>query len=156
MEKKVTMMSVMLSFMLMMGLMMPGSVLAQQDDQAAILKMTINLPELQNYYPAAMDGTTKQVTIMQYPVSFPKDLAVSGNNTKVVFMERDEVTAKQVNAFFRFRSIESTPTKYTVYGHYFYNYDFTTKKSEIIEVRAEFEKKGADWKMVKSNVKGVE
>lgn len=156
MEKKVTFTTFAISVLLMLGLFLPQEMRAQRGDQSQILQKIIDLPDLQKYYPVSSEGKVKQVTIMQHPVSFPSDLSLSGSDTKVVFMEMSEVNANKISAYFKFRSIEITQNTSKVVGHYFYNYNYYTNKSDIVAITVDLEKSGSDWKIVNAKVKGVE
>jgi hypothetical protein len=156
MKRKVTLITFAISLMLLLGLLMPQDMMAQKEDQTQILKKIIELPDLQKYYPVSSDGKVKQVTIQQHPVSFPSDLSLSSANTRVVFEQMAQSSASNTSAFFKFRSIETSQNTSKVFCHYFYNYDYTTNKSKIVEVRAELQKSGSDWKIVTVNVKGVQ
>lgn len=156
MEKKVTLTTLAISALLMLGLFLPQQMMAQKEDQTQILKKIIALPDMQKYYPMSTDGKTKQVIIEQHPMSFPKDLALSDATTKVVLMEMADVNSNNIASFYKFRSIETTGGTTKVVCHYFRNYDHQTNKSDIIAITAELSKSGSDWKIVNASVKPVQ
>jgi hypothetical protein len=135
-------------------MIMPSGVNAQSGDQGLILKKVISLPELQKHYPVST-GKTKQVVIVQTPVSFPSNLDISDAGMNVSFIQLSELKKESVGGYFMFRTMETNATSSSLKGHYFYNYDPVSKKSEILEVNAQLEKSGSDWKIVNANVKGV-
>jgi hypothetical protein len=156
MEKKVTLTTLAISVLLILGLFLPQQMMAQKEDQTLILKKIITLPEMQKYYPMGTDGKTKQVIIEQHPMSFPKDLALSDATTKVVLMEMADVNSADIKSFYKFRSIETTGNTTKVVCHYFMNYNHQTNKSDIIAITAELSKSGSDWKIVNASVKPVQ
>ena len=156
MKKRVTLTTMAVSVMFLLGLFMPQQMMAQKEDQTQILKKIISLPDMQKYYPLSADGKAKQVVIMQHPMSFPADMALSGSGTNVVLMEMADVKSANITSFYKFRSITTTGGSTKVFCHYFKNYNHQTNKSDIIAITAELSKSGSDWKIVNSSVKPVQ
>jgi hypothetical protein len=155
MKKRVTLTTMAITVVLLLGLFMPQQMMAQKEDQTQILKKIITLPDMQKYYPMGTDGKTKQVVIEQHPMSFPTDLALSDASTKVMLMEMVDVKSGNITSFYKFRSITTTGGSTKVVCHYFKNYNHQTNKSDIIAITAELSKSGSDWKVLNANVKGV-
>jgi len=153
MEKKLTLTLLGISVLLILGFMMPQNLTAQSEDQTQILKKIISLPDLQKYYP--VNSNVKQIVIQQHPVSFPANLSLSDADKNVVFRQMAETDAAKTPAFFKFRSIETNQNSAKVVCHYFYNYNYQTKKSNIVAITAELSKSGSEWKIVNSSVKPV-
>jgi len=154
MDKKVTLTMLSMAVFFALGFMMPQNLLAQSGDQTQVLQKIISLPDLQKYYPVS--SNVKQIVIQQHPVSFPGDLKLSDSGSNVVFKQMAETEAAKTPAFFKFRSVEINQNSAKVVCHYFYNYNYQTKKSGIVEVNAELSKSGAEWKFVKSSVKQIQ
>lgn len=156
MQKKITSSIFAVIVLLMVGLFLPHDVQSQvqAQDQAQMLEQIIDLPDLQQHYPLNAQGNQKQVHIMQFPVSFSSDISLSNSDREVVFMERSEIESKKVDAYFMIRSISEVQGTTKVVGHYFYNYNYDTKKGNYDAITVNFQKTGSEMKMVNANVKG--
>lgn len=77
-----------------------------QNDQAAILKKCLDVPEIQQQFPTDSEGYPKAVYIMQHAVSFPADIPVSKFGQRIVFLEKDDMIDKNVDAFIMFEIFE--------------------------------------------------
>lgn len=91
---------------------------------------------------------------MQFPVSFPSAMVLTNTNKDVVFMKRSEIESKKLDAYFMIRSISEDQGTTKVIGHYFYNYNYDTKKGNYDAITVNFQKTGSEMKMVNANVKG--
>ena len=80
-------------------------------DRAAILQKTIDLADLQQYYPLNADGTSQEIYIMQHEVSFPFDIEVSKFGKKPVFLGKDAVYNGNIKGFFLFEKFEITSSQ---------------------------------------------
>ncbi len=120
--------------------------------QAQIVEQIINLPQLQQHYPLNAENQ-KQVHIMQFPVSFP-NMDISNADKDVVFMTRSDIENNKVNSYFMFRTIKESQNTSKVVCHYFYDFDYNTKKSNYFAITVDFQKNGNNLEIVKSDVKG--
>lgn len=94
-------------FIMAMLLLITGIAFGQGlNDQAAILKKCLDVPEIQQYFPTDSDGHPKAVYIMQHAVSFPTDIPVSKFGQRLVFLGKDDLIDMNVDAFILFEVFE--------------------------------------------------
>jgi hypothetical protein len=111
-------------------------------DTTAILQKCLDMPELQQYFPKNLDGTYKQVYVMQYPVAFSANNAVSKFQQSVLFEQRGAIYADKADEFFMFTSFAISGNTATVAFYYHYNY---TTTPATIEVTLTLQKTGTEW-----------
>jgi hypothetical protein len=141
-------------FFFMVIVLTPKLVAQSQDDQALVLQKCIDLPELQQYYPLNEEGSLKPLYIVQYPVSFPSDLAIEKEGTIVKFMTSSDITINKVAAYFMFRSFNIHQNSANINCNYFYNYNYTSKQFKMLSVIIEMKKVGLQWNISTINIKG--
>jgi hypothetical protein len=111
-------------------------------DTAAVLQKCLDMPELQQYFPKNLDGTYKQVYVMQYPIAFSANNAVSKFQQSVLFEQRGAIYADKADGYFMFTSFAISGNTATVTFDYNYNY---TKAPAAIEVSLSLQKTGTEW-----------
>lgn len=154
MKEKAKLLTIAFTVLFLLAMFLPQQSMAQKSNQSQIVEKIINLPDLQQFYPVVPGDNAKQVTIVQFPVAVPSDIAAPGKT--IVLTDRENLQRSPSNGYFMFRSIEVNQNTAKVVGHYFYNYNSANKKSEIIAITADLQKTGSQWNIVNSNVKGVE
>ncbi|MBE0663946.1 MAG: hypothetical protein IH597_15925 [Bacteroidales bacterium] len=75
-------------------------------EQAAILKQCLDTPAIQQQFPTDSQGHPNAVYIMQHAVSFPTDIPVSKFGQRIIFLEKDDMFNKNVEAFIMFEKLE--------------------------------------------------
>jgi hypothetical protein len=111
-------------------------------DTTAVLQKCLDMPELQQYFPKNLDGTYKQVYVMQYPVAFSANNAVSKFQQSVSFEQRGAIYADKADGFFMFRSFSISGNTAAV--TFDYNYNYTTVPAAV-EVTLTLQKTGSTW-----------
>lgn len=86
-------------------------------DQAAVVQKCLDLPGLEQYYPA-----NQQVYIMQYPYVFPAGLIVSKFGKPVQLVDRAVIAGKDAKAYFLFQSFSVEGNTANVKFDFYYNY----------------------------------
>jgi hypothetical protein len=120
------------------------------DDKARIFQKCLDLPELQAYYPKNADGTHKQVYVMQAPIPFPADLAVSKFKQNVAFLTRPTIYSMSIDAFLLFKefSIEGDSAKVA----YNFNYNYTSSRA-VFEMILTLQKIDNVWTVMNTETK---
>lgn len=122
-----------------------------QDDQASLLQICLDLPELQEKYPTHTDGTVKQLFIMQHGVSFAPSVKVLKNGIAPVFYSKQEINENKIEAYFLFQDFtfnEDTATVAFVYQ----NKDKNNQPALSV-VNLDFKKTGDSWSILNAKVK---
>jgi hypothetical protein len=78
------------------------SLAQSQTDQEAVLKLCIDLPEIQNLLPTDAHGDPQAVRIMQHAVYFDTNLSLAKFGRDVEFLSKDQIFSLQSDAFLRF------------------------------------------------------
>jgi len=121
-----------------------NSLLAQiSNDDAQILQLCIDLPEIQEFYPQFDDESKAAVYIMQYPIAISTDLPLQKFNKRPVYMSRHEIYDNNIEAYFLFKQIDvgsqSAFVEYTMY------YDYNSDDQKIVAISLDFQKSDAGW-----------
>lgn len=124
------------------------------NDQAKVIQKCIDLPELQQYYPHETDGTMKQIYIVQYPVSFSSDLALTKAGKKILFIKSPDQFETPVESYFRYRSINIDQNSASVVLNYYFNYNPSTKQYQNLTIDMTLQKTNMEWDISKFNLKG--
>ncbi|WP_053188256.1 hypothetical protein [Sunxiuqinia dokdonensis] len=129
---------------LMIWIFGTSGLLAQVSDQEAqILQLCIDLPEIQEFYPQFDDESKAAVYIMQYPIAISTDLPLQKFNKQPVYMSRHEIYDNNVDAYFLFKQIDvgsqSAFVEYTMY------YDYNSDDQKIVNISLDFQKSDAGW-----------
>ncbi len=148
--KKITFPILSIALLLLTLSLLPQKVLAQS--QAQIVEQIINLPQLQQHYPLNAENK-KQVHIMQFPVSFP-NMDISNADKNVIFMTRSDIENNKVDSYFMFRTIKESQNTSKVVCHYFYDFNYNTKKANYFAITVDFQKNGDNLEILESDVKG--
>jgi hypothetical protein len=127
---------------------------AADDNQALLLQKCLELTELQPYYPKNTDGTYQPLRVLQHGISFPTDLKVSVGNKPVVFVEKAQIAADQVEAYFLFYAF--TIGEKSAKVDFVFNYDQTSSLKKMQVVSLELQKAGSSWTIVQTKIEGRE
>ena len=112
------------------------------NDSALVLQKCLDMPELQQYYTKSSDGTFSQVHVMQYPIVFSPDIAVTKFQLPILLEPREVIYASKADGFFIFKSFQITGNTATVV--FDYNYNYTTAPAAL-QVTLSLQKTGTDW-----------
>ncbi|HVW15492.1 MAG TPA: hypothetical protein VHB54_16790 [Mucilaginibacter sp.] len=116
--------------------------LSTRQDSLEILQQCLDLPVIQNYFTRRADGTPKQVYVMQYPVKFPDDLAVTKFGQPVLFRSRPDIRSEKADVFLIFKAFSVAGDDASV--NFTLNSDYTTKPG-IVEVTVQLHRSGPTW-----------
>lgn len=116
--------------------------LINTSDSASIFQACLDMPGLQKYYPKNADNSYKQVSVMQFPVAFPVNLAVSKFQKTILFQSRGSIYTNKVDGFFLFKSLSISGASATVIFEYNYNYQ---SAPAAYEVSLTLQKTGDGW-----------
>ena len=86
-------------------------------DQAAVLQKCLDLPGLQQYYPA-----NQQVYIMQYPYVFPAGITVTKSGKPVQLVDRAVIAGNDAKAYFLFHTFSAGGNTANVKFDFYYNF----------------------------------
>lgn len=89
-------------------------------DLSSILKKCIDLPALQTVYPVDASGNLNQINIVNYPYSFPAEVAVTKAGKPVNFISNESFAKSPVDNYFMFRRVQQSGSTVNVIGNYFY------------------------------------
>lgn len=121
-----------------------------RSDQATILKMCLDLPELQPYIAVDSDGKVDQITIYYWhPLLFPIDLNVTKEGKSIQYVPMSEIAGKDGNAFFLFRTFKITGNVGTVSFEYHY---WDKGCSKLLLMNLEFGKTSDLWKITRASL----
>ncbi|WP_321289725.1 hypothetical protein [uncultured Sunxiuqinia sp.] len=132
-------------YLVLVTILLCGSGLFAQtpQDQAQILQLCVDLPELQKNYPVGIEGDTAAVYIMQYPIVIPTDIAISKFGKKPVFMTRHEIYDNNVEAFFLFKNLDILESSARVDLSMYYDYNSAEQK--VFHIALDFQKENEEW-----------
>ncbi|HVS93614.1 MAG TPA: hypothetical protein VHE59_16360 [Mucilaginibacter sp.] len=116
--------------------------LSTRQDSLEILQQCLDLPVIQSYFTRQTDGTPKQVYVMQYPVKFPDDLALTKFGQPVRFRSRADIRSEKAEVFLIFKTFSITGDDASV--NFTLNSDYTTKPN-IVEVTVQLHRSGQTW-----------
>ena len=122
-------------------------------EQAGILQLCLDLPELQDFYPQDEDGIYIEPYIMQYPIAFPTDIDVSKFGKRPVFMSRHEMYDNNIEAFFLFKKMEITSETATVEFSMYYDYNSPEQKYSHIVLNVV--KDSGVWKIINTQIESA-
>ena len=116
-----------------------------------VIQNCIDLQALQQYYPLNTDGSLKQVNIRQYPITFPAGTQLSKGGNVVNLLNASEST-DALDAYFMFRSIETSQNTLTVKANYFYKDNSQMLKT--VSVTINFQNANSSWTISNFNLTG--
>jgi hypothetical protein len=119
-----------------------------KSDQALILQKCIDLPELQQCYPLAEDGSISQLYVMQHGISFPVDIEVTKSGKPLAFVGKSDINEQHIECYFLFWIFEINNDKARI--EYTYNSNLNIKKANIVELS--LQKVDGKWNIIKSKV----
>lgn len=118
-------------------------------DDAAVLQLCLDLPQIQQNYPKNTDGTYKQVFIMQYPVVFDANLAVSKFGQPILFRTRPVLYSEKADAFFIVKEFVITGNTATVTFRFNYN---NLSIPAFADISLTLQKSGNTWSVVTTTI----
>ena len=119
-----------------------------RNDQALILQKCIDLPELQQSYPVAADGTISQINVLQHGISFPVDIEVSKSGMPLAFVSKSDINDRHIESFFLFWTFDIVNDQARV--QFTYNNSKIEKKATIVELN--LQKENNVWTIVNSKI----
>ncbi len=114
----------------------------QTSDSSLVFQLCLDMPELQSFYPKNEDGSYPPVYVMQFPVAFPSDIAVSKFQQNIVFESRGDIYTNKREAFFIVKSFLIEGDSATVVFDYNHHY---TSSPAALEVKLTLQKTGTEW-----------
>ncbi|GAC1594927.1 MAG: hypothetical protein NVS3B19_17550 [Ginsengibacter sp.] len=119
---------------------------------SSVVQAIIGLPELQKYYPLEADNTVKQLNIVQFPFSFPDDLAVSKGNSPVKLITVAEQAGLNPDAYFMFRNVANSPSGIKAVLNYFYKNGGAEYK--ILSLTVDLQQANNSWSITNYTLNG--
>ena len=120
-----------------------------QTDQEAVLKLCIDLREIQNLFPNDAYGQPQAVRVMQHAVSFDADLSLSKFGKDVEFLSKDQIINLRSEAFLRFDKFEVDYTSAEVAFDFDYNRNDLSNPKRLY-VRLFLSNRGSEWTIEES------
>ena len=115
---------------------------ANASETTSVLKICLELPELQQFYPKQSDNKAYALKIMQHGVSFPTSIVISHDNSSVLFLSKSQINENNENAYFYFNEffVESNKAR----ADFTFYYDVQSA-SKMQVVSLEFQKNSSGW-----------
>jgi len=121
-----------------------------KNDHPQVLQKCIDIPELQEFYPRDVKENLKQLYVMQHGISFPETINVSKSGKALMFLEKNEIVDKGINAFFLFRDFNVSQDSASVAFVYYFNFDGSYK--DFVAVELELKRAGDTWSVAHSKI----
>jgi len=142
-----------IKIMLVISLMISGVSRAQSiSDQVEVLKLCINLPEIQDK-EAINKETNDDIYIMQHSVWFNPENFNDNLNQNLIFMEKDDIYSQNINSFFRFEKMDLAKNS----GKIIYEFHKNQKSKDLSAVYfiiAGIKKVNSKWVISELNIEG--
>lgn len=123
---------------------------AQHDkDTSAIIQVSIDLPELQQFFSDNADGTKKPVYIMQRDLELPAQLQVRKFGQSVRLVSRREIVNHMIDCYFMFNQLEVDGGQAGV--SYFFVHG-TQDEPVYLDIRLTLVKQGDVWEIINKSI----
>ena len=133
--------------MLVISLMISGVSQAQSiSDQVEVLKLCINLPEIQTILDNQPDKADNFV-IMQHPTVLPENDFYDEKGRPVVFVSKDEATSGEYISYLYFQTFNITDSSCELLMFYDYNRNIKHKEKRL-SIALQIVKEGKSWKII--------
>jgi hypothetical protein len=128
-------------------------IVAQPDnDMSVLLQKTVDLSELQQYYPKNPDNSVKPLVIMQHGVSFPTNISVLHHSNPLVFKSKADIVGEP--AYFLFWTFQIEPNNARV--EFTYSYNVGTNAPQAQKASLTLLKSGGFWDIVNIQIETVQ
>lgn len=114
------------------------------NDESAVLKLCVDLPELQSFYKS------EHLYVMYHGITFMSQVEVFHNGNKVNFYDKQGINSLGIKDFFLFWQFYLNDNTAKVIGQYVMNYsgDF----DETIPFELTFAKESGSWRITDSQI----
>ena len=115
---------------------------ANATETTSVLKLCLELPELQQFYPKQSNGKAYALKIMQHGVSFPSSVVVSHDGISVLYLSKSQINENNENAYFYFNEFFVEANKARADFTFYYDVQ-SAEKMQVISL--EFQKNSSGW-----------
>lgn len=132
-----------------------GCLSAQENnDQAAVLQLCVDLPELQEFWNYNINSE-RIINIRQYPVSFSPQIAENITDSEVFFYSMEEIKGMQISKFLAFRRFEVDNNNASVVINFFQEEDQAANSFKMLSLKIEMSKTGLLWNIDNLNMEEI-
>lgn len=125
-----------------------------RSDQAIILKMCLDLPELQSYFSKDSEEGIEQITIGYWdPILFPTDLELTKNGKNVIFTRMSSLIERNDLVYILFLKFEIQEMNAKV--SYEYNYLSNNCNKKLL-INLDLVNQKDTWKVLSTSIKNQE
>jgi len=118
-------------------------------DISGVLQKCIDLPDLQQFYPADNNGNLKQLFILQHGVSFPSAITVTIGQNKVKLVDKTQVAEGNISSYFLFW--EFTINQNSAKADFVYNFKDSENNSQVYHVKVQMKNTTGSWEIAELN-----
>lgn len=122
-----------------------SSLAQSQTDHEAVLKLCIDLPEIQNLFPTDAHGDPQSLRIMQHAVSFDANLSLVKFGRDVEFLSKDQIYNRNTIAFLRFDKLDISGSFAFVEFDFHFDQAVSDPNRNIVMISLSLAKQGTEW-----------
>lgn len=122
----------------------------QPSDQDLVIQKCIDMNEIQAFFPKKADNTYKHVYVLQFPIKFKSQPALTKFGQPISFLERPELNGEHPDAYINFQKFNiSGNTADVVFN---FSYDRFTTAPHLETLNVQLEKTGVEWTIVNRTI----